>query len=230
MKLWATLMFAACACLASSSWAEKPIKVIYERKDGLSGHQTRLLPFTRSVDPDTKATLISSIRIDDVVVLAKGTENLAVDYLEVRGGDKWPYLKSPIGTTVTKGALRIRAAVRYGWFDGFESYDNTPLLELFVNVGYAVKLPRLQGRTAGYVDVFTVTNEKDVLARLFSAEELERVRAKEILFIEKDSDLVLEKIGFTEECGTRYWAHVKSAKPWKQATLMAKNDGWDGHC
>lgn len=220
-------MIAACSCLAPPSWAGKPINAVFEQP---ANSQTRLFPATYLVDKHTQATTIFSTPIDDAVVFPKGSEGLSIDHVVLRGEDKWPALKSSIGTTFTKGSLRVRATVRYGWFDGFESHDGAPLLELFVNDADAVKLPRLQSHTAGYVDVFTVTNEKQVMTRLFTSKELERVRAKEILFIEKDSALVLEKIGFTEDCGTRYWAHVKSTKPWKQATLVAKTDGWDGHC
>ncbi|WP_296510880.1 hypothetical protein [Rhodoferax sp.] len=135
------------------------------------------------------------------------------------------------GFVKTKGNLRIRAKVRYGWFDGFQSYDNRlPILELFIHKDSEKNLPRNTNWTPGGIHEFTVTNETQVLKQLFAPQQLKLVRSKKKLFIEVDSDLLLSDINFGDECGIRYFAKVITAKPWVDAQVVAKSKGWDGHC
>lgn len=130
----------------------------------------------------------------------------------------------------TRGELRVRALVRYGWFDEFDSDYDKPILEIFVHKDSKLALPHMDGWTPGWVDEFTLLNEDWVIAQLFDPQAVQRVKSKKRQFIEVDSDLLLDQIGFGSECGLRFTAKAVSVKPWADAKVVARSKGWEGHC
>lgn len=135
------------------------------------------------------------------------------------------------GWVWTRGELRIRATVRYGWFDDFKvDGEKSPLLEIFIHRDSKKMLPYITGWTPGHVSEFTIKNQKYLVTQLFNAKQLSQVHRKEKLFVELDSDLILNDINFGSECGIRYSAKVVSAKPWVDSQVVARSRGWEAHC
>jgi hypothetical protein len=167
------------------------------------------------------------------VVLPREASKLVVDRVDCFG--EAPDFGGPshncMGWVSTRGQLRIRANVRYGWFDEYDGNENKkPILEVFVHNSSASTLPRMTGWTPGSIHEFTVKNENYVLAQLFNSQHLKQVRDKKKQFIEIDSDLLLDNVDFGDECGTRYQAKVVSAIPWTDSKVVAQSKGWEPHC
>ena len=128
------------------------------------------------------------------------------------------------------GVLIVQAIVRYGWFDGFESPDDLPMLEIELSDGERKKLPYLADWTPGYFSSFSIRNIDEISMRLFDRETLRSVREKRLLGAERKARLALYRISFGSDCGMHYSANAKIVgSPSKQATV-ALDDGLPAHC
>ena len=203
-----------------------------EKKDvGNEVNEVTLKAQKQVVDRDARATSVTVDGIARAVIFPDAAIGVSLDHVKIINGNERMQELPWIWWAHTKGELRVRATVRYGWFDGFESYDdNQPILEIFVHPDFALKLPHFEDNTAGWVDEFKVDNEEQVLKSLFSPKTLRLIRTKKLLFAEQDSNLVLDAINFVNECGIRYRAKVKSSAPWANSTVASRNSGWQGHC
>ena len=229
-KLHLGVLIAVLGALALPSWAGETIKV-GRWSEATQKYVYSVAKLHTRMGKQGRTTVVA----DNIwgVVLPPGTEHLTLDRVDCFGDA--PEFGGPahncMGWVSSRGELRIRATVRYGWFDGFDNYgDGKPILEIFVHVDSSALLPRMTGWTPGEIHEFRVHNERFVLAQLFDSQHLEQIRSKKRLFVEVDSNLLLSNIDFGNECGIRYQAKVLNAVPWTDAKVVAKTQGWEPHC
>ncbi|MFP8780835.1 hypothetical protein [Hydrogenophaga sp. RWCD_12] len=229
LKFAAMLLMVALCCPQSASSADKLVRA--ERYVEKGVYETTFIRQKQTGDSDARATFVTLDGVEHTVVFPDASAGVSLEHVEINDGTGTTQGNPFVRWVYTKGELRVRATVRYGWFDGFESYDdNQPILEIFVNPDFTLKLPRFEHNKAGWVDEFTVVNEDKVLKSLFSPKTLRLIRTKKLLFAERDSDLVLDAINFGNECGIRYKARAKSSAPRANATVASRNNGWQIHC
>jgi hypothetical protein len=229
IKFAAMLLMVALCCPQPASSADQFVRAERYVEKGLN--ETTFIKQKQTVDSDTRATIVTLDGVEHAVVFPDAAAGVSLEHVEINDGTGTTQGNPFVWWVYTKGELRVRATVRYGWFDGFESYDdNQPILEIFVDPDFALKLPRFEHNTAGWVDEFTVVNEDQVLKSLFSPKTLRLIRTKKLLFAEQDSELVLDAISFGNECGIRYKARVESSAPRANATVASRENGWQIHC
>ena len=229
MKYALILLMAVLSSPQAAVGADQLVRV--ERNVGNEVNEVTLKRQKQVVDRDALATSVTLDGVARAVIIPDAAAGVSLDHVKIINGNERTLELPWIWWAHTKGELRVRATVRYGWFDGFESYDdNQPILEIFVHPDFALRLPRFEDNTAGWVDEFKLDNEEQVLKSLFSPKILRLIRTKKLLFAEQDSNLVLDAINFVNECGIRYSAKVKSSAPWVNSTVASRNSGWQGHC
>jgi hypothetical protein len=229
MKYVLILLVVALSSPLSAVSADQLVRV--EKDAGNEVNEVTFKEQKRVVDRNARATSVTLDGVARAVIFPDAAAGISLDHVNIINGNEGMQEMPWIWRVYTKGELRVRATVRYGWFDGFESYDdNQPILEIFVHPDFALKLPRFEDNTAGWVDYFTVDNEEQVLKSLFSPKILQLIHTKKLLFAEQDSELVLDAINFVNECGNRYGAKVKSSAPWANSKVASRSSGWEIHC
>ena len=229
LKSAAMLLLVALCCPQPAYCADQLVRAEKLVDDG--SNETTFIRQKQSIDSNTQSTIVTLDGVENAVVFPDAATGVSLEHVEINDGAHTTQGTPFIWWVYTKGELRVRATVRYGWFDGFESYDdNQPILEIFVDPDFALKLPYFEHNTAGYVDEFKVVNENQVLKSLFSPKTLRLIRTKKLLFAEQDSELFLDAISFGNECGIRYKARIKSSAPWRNSIVASKNTGWEIHC
>lgn len=229
LKSAAMLLLVALCCPQPALSADQLVRA--EKLIDEGANETTFIKQKKSIDSNTQSTIVTFEGVKHAVVIPDAATGISLEHVEIIGGANTTQGTPFIWWVYTKGKLRVRATVRYGWFDGFESYDDKkPMMEIYVDPDYALKLPRFEYNAAGYVDEFTVVNEGQVLKALFSPKTLRLIHAKKLLFAEQDSELVLDAISFGNECGVRYKAIVKSSAPWSNSIVASKDSGWQIHC
>lgn len=203
MKYVFMLLMVVLSSLQSAVGADQLVRV--ERDVGNEVNEVTLKKQKRVVDRDARATSVTLDGVARAVIFPDAAIGVSLDHVKIMIGNERTQELPWIWWAHTKGELRVRATVRYGWFDGFESHEgNQPILEIFVHPDFALRLPRFEDNTAGWVDEFTVNNEEQVLKSLFSPKILHLIRTKKLLFAEQDSSLVLDAINFVKD-------HVQNA-------------------
>ena len=128
------------------------------------------------------------------------------------------------------GVLLVEAHVRYGWFGGFESPSDVPMLEIHLSDAERKKLPYLAGWTPGYFSSFSIKNTEEIAVKLFDQETLSGVRGKRLLGAERMAKLALSSISFGSDCGMHYSANAKVIQPSSKGKTVALHDGLPRHC
>lgn len=229
VKSAAMLLLATLCCPLPASSADELIRAETFVNGG--ENKTTFVKQKKLIDSSTQSTIVNLDGIEHAVVFPEAAAGVSIEHVEIIDGTGTTRGTPFIWRAYTAGELRVRAKVRYGWFDEFESHDeNLPTLEIFVDPEFALKLPRFEANTAGYVDVFTATNERQVLESLFSTKTLRLIRTKKVLFAEQDSELILDAINFSNDCGIRYQARVKSAVLRGHVAVASKASERKRHC
>ena len=158
------------------------------------------------------------------VVVSKSTPELRIKSVSLLDDGKTAH------AATISGVLIVQASVRYGWFEGFESPDNVPMLEIELSDAERKKLPYLANWTPGYYSSFSINNIDEIAMRLFDAEMLRSVREKRLLGAERKAKLALSRISFGSDCGMRYSAIAKIVGRHRKQATVALAGGLPAHC
>jgi hypothetical protein len=174
-------------------------------------------------------------RLTKRIVVPKSASSLKLKEIDVVGerylaDGKWLVDDEQVLGAKVAGELKLKATVRFGWFEGFESSEGSPILELKISESERKKLPYVLGTTPGYFDIFTVSNKAQIIDKLFDKQTIDKINTKQLILVEQKSELVISTLSFGSDCGMRYEAIVKDAKRLPNSKLVVKSSAIDVHC
>jgi hypothetical protein len=174
-------------------------------------------------------------RLTKKIIIPKYASNLKLKEIDVVGDryvadGKWLVDDEQVLGAKVAGELKLKATVRFGWLEGFESSEGSPILELKISESERNKLPYVLGTTPGYFEIFTVSNETQIINKLFDAGTINKIHTKQLILVEQKSELVISALSFGFDCGMRYEAVLKDAKRLPNSKLINKSSAIDTLC
>jgi hypothetical protein len=173
-------------------------------------------------------TLSQDIPGAEHIVMSKKTPTLSVKSVDMLTDG------TPMGAHLN-GSTKVQVTVYYGWWPGYASWDDKPMMHLTFTKSEWSKMPRVAHWHLSLCDgsqgcEFHIENAEATAERLFDKNALKLIRGKKLLQVRRVSNLELTDLSFGNDCGLHYSATAYVQRATYLTKQVAMNKGFSLHC